>query len=415
MQLDDSDDYFLAGEEVVLGSGGLTAAPAGDESGSAGAFMLMPLRLDAPQRWSIANRSGGEIEENGLLLGEALTSAGSALTIELSDGPALVLDNSTEVGPLRIEGSNAAGEHLANGAVLLGQGELNSSDREPVELSRVYFEGAGAVGALRTNDATLVVGRGEAATALEASSAKIDSNSAAVFEIDRKAERITNSQLVSTGPVELAGGIAVVVESSKEGCPALAPGQKYTLVSTTGTLSGAFGNAPEGGPEIKIGFAKGCDEQPRTMRVSYSRTGGTETVTGTVEAQAEETQAEETQEEEAKQKEEATTKLAEEHAKKLEEAVKAAAAAAARSAEEATNAKKHQEEETTASRRREEEPTAHGGVLAAKERSQPKHPTRAQLLAKALEQCKKQPKHRRAKCEAAARKKYGSTTKAKRP
>jgi hypothetical protein len=56
---------------------------------------------------------------------------------------------------------------------------------------------------------------------------------------------------------------------------------------------------------------------------------------------------------------------------------------------------------------------AKGGVLGVKTTSKPKPLTRAQLLAKALKQCKKQSKHKRAKCEALARKRYGPKAKTK--
>jgi hypothetical protein len=415
MQLDDSDDYLLAGEALTLGSGGLTAAPAG-AGGLGGAFIEMPLQLSAPQRWSIADRSGGEDGENGLLLGEEVTSAGSPLTVELSNGPALFLANSTEVGPLTIEGPNATGQHIANGAVLLGGGELNFSDREPVELRHIYFEGTGAVGSLATDDATVVVGSGSDPTGgLDASSARFDSDSGALFRImgSGTTAQVDYSQLASDGPVALAGVIAVVVGKPSEAasCPVLTVGQKYTFVSTTAALSGTFANAPEGGPEITIDYAKNCNRQPQTMRVGYARTGGTETVTGTVEAQAKEKQEAEVKEgeakeleakeQEAKNKEAAITKLIEERAKKIgEEVIAVEVAAAKRRAEEAVAAQAHQEDAT-----------AHGGVLALKEASKPKPLTRAQLLAKGLKQCKKQPKKKRAKCDAAVLKKYGSKAK----
>lgn len=158
MQLDDADDYLLAGEKITLGSGGLTAAPSNGTSGFAGSFMEMPLELSASQKWSIANRSGGEIEENGLLLGGEVTGEGSELTVELNNGPALILENSTEVGPVTIEGPNASGEHIENGLVLLEEGKLNSADRHSVDLHNIFFAGTGAVGALTTNNTTLDVG-----------------------------------------------------------------------------------------------------------------------------------------------------------------------------------------------------------------------------------------------------------------
>lgn len=376
IQLDDADNYLLAGEKITLGSGGLTATPTSG-TGFAGSFMEMPIELGSSQKWSIANRSGGEIEENGLLLGREVTGEGSELTVELTNGPALVLENSTEVGPVTIEGPNTSGEHIDNGLVLLEEGELNSGNRHSVDLRNVYFAGTGAVGALTTNNATLDVGNATApAGGLEASSVTLDSTSAVIFGImgNGATAQIDYSQMVSAGPVDLAGPIVVVVGKPSENapCPVLSPGQKYTFVSTGGTLSDTFSNALEGGPEIQIGFAKGCSHPSQTMRISYNRSGGTETVTGTVEAQAKERQEEEgkeqeTKEQEAKQKEEATKKLVEEYAKEVEEEAAAEAAATKKREEEAaaTIAKKHQEEEAAAvaaKKRGEEEGSVTGSV-----------------------------------------------------
>lgn len=420
MQLDDSDDYVLAGEAMTLGGGGLTAAPGG-ASGGGGAFMFLPLQLSSPQRWSITEPSGGAIEENGLFLGETVTGAGMPLTIELDHGPALLLENDTEVGSLTIEGPNATGQHIDNGSVLMGNGKLNATDREPVELSRVYFEGTGALGPLTVNDATLVVGNeGKPDEGLEAASAKLDSNSGMLFSITGPGTtaKVDYSQLTSGGSVELAGAIAVVVDkpSKEAACPVLTPGEKFTFISTTGQLSGMFGNAPEDGPEIAIEFAKSCEQQSQTMRISYSRSNGAEAVIGTVDAQAKERQEQEVREteakeQEAKQKEAAATKSAEEHAQKLREEVASLEAAdTQRRAEEAAKLKA----ESTVQGPTAQGPTAHGGVLADKEVSKPKPLTRAQLLALGLKQCRKQPKSKRAKCEAKVRRKYGSRAKGRK-
>jgi hypothetical protein len=106
-----------------------------------------------------------------------------------------------------------------------------------------------------------------------------------------------------------------------------------------------------------------------------------------------------TQEIEAKQHEEEVKKLEEtlqqEEAtlKKQEEALKKAEERAKQGGEEA---KKHEEE-------------LKGQIAALKkqlEESRP--PTRAQLLARALRECEKQPKKRRARCVASAHRKYGA-------
>ena len=84
-------------------------------------------------------------------------------------------------------------------------------------------------------------------------------------------------------------------------------------------------------------------------------------------------------------------------------------AAARKHAEEEAAGRRHAEEEAAAAGKTLEEHVAKGGMLASKESARRRSPTRAQLLTKALKACGKQPtKHRRAQCEAQARRKYGS-------
>jgi hypothetical protein len=357
MEIDDGDSYFLAGETLSLEGGGLTAAPESGSSGDATDFIFMPFQLTAPQRWTVSNRIGSPIETNWLFLDGEVNGA-DALTVELRDGPALALASETEVGPLTIEGPNASGEHIENGTVFLEDGALNSTDRQPVNLNHVFFAGSGAVGALRTDGSTLDVGSAtEPAEGLEASSVKLDSASATLFEImgDGTTAQNDYSQLDSEGPVELAGSLGVTVgkPSEKASCPVLPRGATYTLISTTASLSGTFANAPEGGPEIPINFAKSCPQLSQTMRISYKRSGGTQTVTGTVEA------AQQRKEEEAR--EQPIDRLLDELAQKAGEE------AALR---EAAEKRKHEEEATAAAaKKHQEEELAKHAVLAAREAS----------------------------------------------
>jgi hypothetical protein len=83
---------------------------------------------------------------------------------------------------------------------------------------------------------------------------------------------------------------------------------------------------------------------------------------------------------------------------------------AAQKAHEQEEATKHQAEEAAIKKKAEEE----AAKKKAEEEAKAKTPTRAQLLAKALKTCAKQPKKKRAKCETTARKKYGSSTKKKK-
>lgn len=118
--------------------------------------------------------------------------------------------------------------------------------------------------------------------------------------------------------------------------------------------------------------------------------------------------------------EEVEAKQHEEEAKQREQRQHEEEAAAARKhQEEATATKKHQEEEA-AKKKAEEEAAAkkHAEEVKKQEeeaKSKSKQPTRAQLLAEALKQCKKdKPKSKRMQCEKAANRKYGAKTKKKR-
>lgn len=357
VQIDDGNNYVVKGEEVTLGGGGLTAAPGSGSSGQALDLIEIPLKLTASQTWSVSGRGTGPIGENGLFLEDHVTGpSSSALTIELSGGPALDLgaSNDIKVGPVKIDGTSASKTDEENGVVELLGGELNFLDEQPVELSHIVFGGHGELGRLTTANVELGVGAGSEPTGgIKATSVTLDSASKVAFKIAGAGATPGQdySQLRSEVTTELGGAaIAVEVEPPSAGqpCPALLAGQTYTLIATTGTLSGSFANAPEHGAEIPIRAAKSCGTvAPKTMRIGYVRSGGLLTVTGTVEAEAKERQ-------EAKERE----ARAPQEAKELQEAKEQKEAAKAREVRLA--------EEAAAAKRRSEE-AAKAGVLGAKE------------------------------------------------
>jgi hypothetical protein len=368
VQIDDGNDYLIGGNEIAIGSGGLTALPTAVTSKLTVAELELPIALGTTQTWDIGGEGSGHLLENDLYLGGNLSGSGSALTVDMGDGPALFLENETEVGPVAIDGSNASERGILNGAVELFGGELNSSDKNPVSLNHIFLDGTGALGPLTTDAAEIAVGSGEyPAEGIEATSVKLDSASEVDFEISGTGETAQKdySQLTSRGTVELENAeLEVVVRPPEEGkaCPTLLPGQKYTFVSTTGTLSGSFSNALEHGAEIPIEFAETCKQISQTMRIAYNRSGGTETVTGTVEAAAKEKQEEEAikkREEEVKH-EEALKRLIEEHAVQVGEEAANRETAAKKQQEEATATatKQHQEEEVAINHKHEEETAA---------------------------------------------------------
>jgi hypothetical protein len=292
MNIDDGEDYSIIGKPITLGAGGLFASPTTSTSTLTISELDLPIVLDASQAWNIGDQGAQNLFENDLYLEGSLTGSG-ALTVTLNDGPALYVENKTEVGPVVIDGANASGEHIENGALFLGDGELNSSDREPVDLSNIFFSGAGTIGALSADNSTLHVGyETDPAEGIRASSVKLGANAAVLFNIvsSGTTAQADYSQLVSEGPLELGGVVGVVVSKPTKtaSCPVLVPGATYTLLSTTGNLSGTFANAPEGGPEITVYFSEECSHPSQSMRIGYDRNGSTETVTGTVEAKAKE-------------------------------------------------------------------------------------------------------------------------------
>lgn len=290
LRIDDGKEYLIAGNRFSLGSGGLTAEPTGAGSEPALTAVLQPITLNAAQTWTIAGAGEMRFGEDTLYLEEELSGSTHELHVDMSDGAGLELGSGGEVGPVTIEGANAgaiAGPF--NGAVSLFGGRLNSVDGEPVHLSHVFFYGAGATGPLTGEAAEIAVASGEqpGAGSLQAPSVELGSSSWLSLEISGGGSTAGTdySQLRSPGAVELVGAkleVDVLPPSSKKGCPVPAAGAVYTLLSTTGTLSGEFANAP-GGTEIPLRFAKSCAQHPpQKLLIEYHTAGALQTVTGTV-------------------------------------------------------------------------------------------------------------------------------------
>ncbi len=285
LRIDDSADYLILGEEITLGDGGLSASPAEEPGEFAFATLFTPIALDAAQTWSVAGLGYKDIGENGLYLEGGLRGSNHALTVDLSNSGIFSLGADSEAGPVAIDGADPGEPGIFNGVVELFGAELNASDDNPVNLSHVFFYGAGGTGPLTTEGAEMdvaVVGESpkEEGT-LEAASATFDPSSEVLFTIANTGTTPGKdySRLVSPGAVDLAGAELGVL--GPKGCSTLPPGQTYTLVSTTGGLSGAFGNALQGA-EIPIEFFKSCGSVSQKLQIAYDRSGATQTVTGTV-------------------------------------------------------------------------------------------------------------------------------------
>jgi ribosomal protein S6E (S10) len=88
---------------------------------------------------------------------------------------------------------------------------------------------------------------------------------------------------VSQGLIELGGSSIELITSgpSRQSCPSLKNGEVYTLISTTGTLSGSFSNAPQG-EKIVAEYPAGCLKVPFYLEIAYHESEATKTVTAKV-------------------------------------------------------------------------------------------------------------------------------------
>jgi hypothetical protein len=271
--LDDGDEYELEGEEIRLGAGGLTATPAASSSGADDDVLGLPVDLAASQTWDVSGRQGGTTGKNGLLAEDGLTGEGDPLTVDLANGALFFTEHETEIGALDIQQAGTGAE----GAVEFS-GDVNTRDGQPVSVSHVLLAGQGATGPLSAVSAQIVP-----APRIEASSVTLDSQSDAVFRLAGVPSLVEHAELVSSGAVDL-GGAKLIVEAIPANtphgtCPELTEGETFTLLSTTGALSGSFANAQEG-YEIPIAFKGGCAGF-WSLRIAYHQDGATTTVTGT--------------------------------------------------------------------------------------------------------------------------------------
>jgi hypothetical protein len=269
LQIDDADAYSLSGDGFTLGSGGLSTT---NFAGSGGfATIATPITLGADQTWNISGSvSGGD----GVNVRGALSGSSAALTVNLTQSALFDIGGFTpsatdnEVGNVQVQSTS-------NGSFWL-DAPLNASDGHSLIVQGVTFYPSGAsVGALEVLSSTTKLGwRASEATTLAATSATFNGGALDIPITGTGTQPdVDYSRLVSTGPVELIGTTLDISDDSMGGCPTVPAGQTDTLVSTTGTLTGTFSNAP-GGSIITTE----CLSQ---FRINYNTTSSPQTVTAT--------------------------------------------------------------------------------------------------------------------------------------
>jgi len=522
--LDDTAPYFVTGNAITLGAGGISAtAPSGCCS-SYHPQLDLPIALSAAQTWSIDG--GGNGGEAGLETNEPVTGTTDALGLELGHQALVRLTGDDEVGAVTISGKETT-SGIGNGIVVVGlpgtPSSLDATDSNPVSIKDAMLVGDNSTfGPLSSSGGIIAVGQGGSpvGTVTVNGGVTLDSASSLQFVIAGSGTTAGTdySQLTASGTVNLEGARLALSAVNAGGCVTLTAGDSYTLVTTTGSLLGTFAGVSNGatagigtpspcGPsslKAQINYSSntvtatlvsaspsptntslsalpaspvtnqtvtvtatvtpnapmpsgtvsfenhgtpipGCESKPvalvgssytatcettftaasspEALMAVFTPAGGSglqgstsSTETLTVGRNADETAQKQHEEEAAATKkheeEAAANKRHEEEAtaaaaKAKAEAETAAAAAKAKAEAEATAAAKAKAEVEAAAKKKQEEEKAKSTTP----------PTRAQLLAKALKTCKKQPKKKLAKCIATAERKYGqkkATKKAKK-
>jgi hypothetical protein len=288
--LEMGEGYELSGDGITLGAGGLSVSQSSPDNGDT---VRLPITLGAAQTWNLTGHGGVWGGFPSLDLTEPLTGTGDALTIAINNGGILDLEGNNEVGPITItsSGTKTGQSAYENGDVyLLSQSpdaNLNAADGNTVSLTNTGLDLTAetvGLGPLTSTNSDLSIGNGgeNKTTMLDARSATFNSTSAITSLINETGV----SQLISTGPITLGGAwFTLPVSPDVTSCSTLAQlGKTYTLISTSGTLSGTLSNVSEGIP--LYAFTSGPDTQPQIceneLQISYHNSGTPQTVTGTV-------------------------------------------------------------------------------------------------------------------------------------
>jgi hypothetical protein len=277
ISIDDGVGYFIRGNSITLGAGGLNASTAVTNF-SRGAALRLPISLSAPQTWSINGNQG-----LGQLNVGTVTGPADALGVNLTNQTFLGITGDMEVGPVTVAG--LAGPFLpGNVDVGIGgggnTGSLNSGDGNPVS-----FKGGaglvgfgGTIGPVSMNGGQFQVGvpGSSPGTFTVVGSLGLASTELSTFIAHPGATAGTDySQLKVSGNVQLANARLRISGEMPSTCPALSTGEVDTLIATEGNLSGEFEGVPNGAL-----VSVGCNaaSQPK-VRIKYTAHGVTATVT----------------------------------------------------------------------------------------------------------------------------------------
>jgi hypothetical protein len=215
--------------------------------------------LGAPQTWRITGDGVGATAR--LAFQGSITGASDALTIDFNNS-AQLLAADIETGPLTIAGSGVLTSFYGTPT------SLNATDGNRVIVSggaSLDVSGAGTVGPLQLSGGaiSLLAGGGfSSSPGTLAVQGGLSLDATSIMSMESLADV---PDITATGPVDLGDASLALLPGG--GCPILAPGETYTLVTTTGSLTGVFAGIPDG---AIVAVSSGCPGSTQTMRINYT-------------------------------------------------------------------------------------------------------------------------------------------------
>jgi hypothetical protein len=268
LTIDDGVQYFITGTEISLGAGGIVASPSVNDKEFNGAFIKAPIALTAPQTWSI---TGGSHNQQLGIAGN-VTGGTETLGVKFTNSTFLGINGDMEVGAVTATGVGVIA--LGGG----GTGSLNGTNLHAVTLK----EGAGlagfggTIGPLTMNGGQLQVGDPAPSPGTFTVKGTLTLESAQLSSFISKPGMTAGtdySQLIVSESINLTN-TQLLVGTGGGACPALALGEKATLVTSTGQITGRFVGVGEGAI-IKVFCSSGT--QP-SVRINYTEHSVTATV-----------------------------------------------------------------------------------------------------------------------------------------
>jgi hypothetical protein len=312
-----AEEDGITGDAFTLGAGGIVAEPANSPGGL---FSIAnPIMLATSQTWTIGgtDERSPEFEDSGPLSGEQ-----SNLTVNITntsgasfDDPYHLTSPNDEIGDFEVNGTErtSSGGFVERSLILLGAGKFNREDDHPLIFNHVELQNEAETGPITLNHSAMTFGGSATGPviAIDSELGPYGVSSLPSLSMDASSEFSVHiepsgteagadyDQLTASGAVSLNGSQLHLWATGNgppgNECPPRPAGQVLTLISTTGTLSGAFGNAPNEGTvsahcEDFEGFgqnAKITSERNYAYRINYNTGASPETVTATVVADEE--------------------------------------------------------------------------------------------------------------------------------